>query len=170
MGARAVCKGGWKEQGCLHKVPSQGSRRAECRLLAASHLVSKKRGCCSLIGKIGNTLVSTHCRTPWWALGAEHPGANSAKLRPKVENFGSVFAKSQRSWAGKLVGPQNLTWPKLFFGRMLTPAGEREVCRAWEGFQCGFCGAEFRTKPELKQHQFSKHGTTRPLGPQAGSN
>ena len=31
----------------------------------------------------------------WWLrFDWQHPGANSAKLRPQVENFGSVFAKS----------------------------------------------------------------------------
>ena len=49
-----------------------------CRPLAASHLVSMERGGCALIGN------------------KKHPGANSAKLRPQVENFGSVFAKSRR--------------------------------------------------------------------------
>lgn len=34
---------------------------------------------------------------------------------------------------------------------------EQAVCRGWEGFQCGFCGAEFKTKPELVRHQFSNH-------------
>ena len=40
--------------------------------------MAKKRGGCALIGN------------------KKHPGANSAKLRPQVENFGSVFAKSRR--------------------------------------------------------------------------
>ena len=44
----------------------------------------------------------------WWLrFDWQHPGANSAKLRPQVENFGSVFAKSLPSWAGKPVGPPN---------------------------------------------------------------
>ena len=34
--------------------------------------------------------------------------------------------------------------------------------------QCGFCGAEFKTKEKLKQHQFSNHGSTRPAGPAVG--
>ena len=41
--------------------------------------MAKKRGGCALIGN------------------KKHPGANSAKLRPQVENFGSVFAKSRRA-------------------------------------------------------------------------
>ena len=56
----------------------------------------------------------------------------------------------------------------IFLARMLPPVGEQEVCQAWEGFQCGFCGAEFKTKEKLKQHQFSNHGSTRPAGPVAG--
>ena len=31
-------------------------------------------------------------------------------------------------------------------------------------FQCGFCGAEFKTKEKLKQHQFSNHGSSRSVG------
>ena len=51
---------------------------------------------------------------------------------------------------------------------MLAPVEEREVCHGWTGFQCGFCGAEFKTKEKLKQHQFSNHGSARPAGPAAG--
>lgn len=27
----------------------------------------------------------------------------------------------------------------------------------WDGYQCGFCGAEFKTNSELQCHIFSKH-------------
>jgi hypothetical protein len=36
-------------------------------------------------------------------------------------------------------------------------APEQPECRAWEGFQCGICGSEYKTKQELVRHQFSKH-------------
>ena len=28
---------------------------------------------------------------------------------------------------------------------------------AWDGYQCGYCGMEFKTKAELTQHQLSSH-------------
>ena len=30
---------------------------------------------------------------------------------------------------------------------------------AWEGYQCGACGAEFKTQAELRSHQVSHHST-----------
>ena len=35
--------------------------------------------------------------------------------------------------------------------------GEYKDCeyklQGWDGYQCGFCGAEFKTRNELTQHQ-----------------
>ena len=52
---------------------------------------------------------------------------------------------------------------EIIFSSMLPPP--KKVCRVWEGFQCGFCGAEFKTKSELVSHQFSKHGNHMAEGP-----
>ena len=30
---------------------------------------------------------------------------------------------------------------------------------AWDGYQCGTCGAEFKTQAELRSHQMSQHST-----------
>ena len=117
-----------------------------CRPLAASHLVSMERGGCALIG---NTLGPTpqNCVRRWKIL------AQSLQKVCRVEQVRFLVLQI------------HLT---NFLARMLAPVGEQEVCQAWEGFQCGFCGAEFKTKEKLKQHQFSNHGSTRPAGPVAG--
>ena len=31
------------------------------------------------------------------------------------------------------------------------------LAQAWDGYQCGYCGKEFRTQAELQCHQFSQH-------------
>ena len=31
------------------------------------------------------------------------------------------------------------------------------LIQAWDGYQCGYCGAEFGTQAELQCHQFSQH-------------
>lgn len=36
---------------------------------------------------------------------------------------------------------------------------------AWDGYQCGYCGMEFKTKAELTQHQLSSHPARGPLCP-----
>ena len=41
---------------------------------------------------------------------------------------------------------------------MQPPLDSECVCQAWEGFQCGMCGAEFRTKTELVRHKNYTHG------------
>ena len=35
--------------------------------------------------------------------------------------------------------------------------GGEELLQAWDGYQCGICGAEFKTNSELQCHIFSKH-------------
>lgn len=131
-------------------MPSQDAkaRREECRRpLAASYLVSRERGGCDFIG---NTLGPTpqNCVRRWKIL---------------AQSLQKVCRVEQVSFPVLLI--HHLTG---FLTRMLAPVGEREVCKAWEGFQCGFCGAEFKTKEKLKQHQFSNHGSTRPAGPVVG--
>ena len=32
----------------------------------------------------------------------------------------------------------------------------------WDGYQCGFCGAEFKTESELTRHQITEHN--KPIG------
>ena len=32
-----------------------------------------------------------------------------------------------------------------------------DYAQDWDGYQCGFCGAEFKTNSELQCHIFSKH-------------
>ena len=36
---------------------------------------------------------------------------------------------------------------------------------AWDGYQCGYCGMEFKTKAELTQHQMSSHPSRGPQCP-----
>lgn len=36
---------------------------------------------------------------------------------------------------------------------------------AWDGYQCGYCGMEFKTKAELIQHQLSCHPNRGPQCP-----
>ena len=35
--------------------------------------------------------------------------------------------------------------------------GGKNGAQDWDGYQCGFCGAEFKTNTELQGHIFSKH-------------
>ena len=81
-GGRGTLKGRMK----ITRMPP-----TKCPLFhAVTRCQSKKRRMPSSIG----------CFLPceqgaWWLrFYWQHPGANSAKLRPQVENFGSVFAKS----------------------------------------------------------------------------
>ena len=32
-----------------------------------------------------------------------------------------------------------------------------ELVLQWDGYQCGYCGEEFKTAGELTQHQLSRH-------------
>ena len=34
---------------------------------------------------------------------------------------------------------------------------QHDDAQDWDGYQCGFCGAEFKTNSELQCHIFSKH-------------
>ena len=37
-----------------------------------------------------------------------------------------------------------------------------ECVLGWDGYQCGYCGAEFKTKAELTQHQLASHPSRGP--------